>query len=76
MNQNLDPEKNISENVENQKNISAEENMNIQSEETQEASMPKNSILTKDEVLEKLKDFLAKEEVTLRAEVENLKQII
>lgn len=75
MNQNLDPEKNISENVENQKNISAEENMNIQSEETQEASMPKNSILTKDEVLEKLKDFLAKEEVPLRAEVENLKQI-
>ena len=74
MNQNLDPEKNVSENPETDVNIAAGEITNIQSEETPEALLPKNSALTKEEVLQKLKDLVAQEEVPTRADVESLKQ--
>lgn len=74
MNQNLDPEKNVSETPETDINMSAEEITNIQSEETPEASLPKSNTLTKEEVLEKLKDLVAQEEVPSRNEVESLKQ--
>lgn len=74
MNENLNPElpeNNLSEDVRNQ---SAEEVEKVQSETTTETSVAKSSSLTKDEIIEKLKNLATQSEVPPRHEVEGLKQ--
>lgn len=74
MNENLNPElpeNNLSEDITNQP---AEEVVKVQSEATTEASMAKSPSLTKDEIIEKLKNLATQPEVPPRHEVESLKQ--
>ncbi|WP_165041595.1 DUF349 domain-containing protein [Dysgonomonas sp. ZJ709] len=75
MNENLNPElpvENISDDVTNTETI--EETTTTQPEITTEASVPKNQALTKEEIIEKLKNLSAQTEVPHRTEVEALKQ--
>ncbi|MBS5906352.1 MAG: DUF349 domain-containing protein [Dysgonomonas mossii] len=74
MNENLNPElpeNNLPEEVTNQ---SVEEEAKEQSETSTETSMAKQVSLTKDEIIEKLKNLTAQTEIPSRAEVESLKQ--
>ena len=74
MNENLSPElpeNNLSEDVTNQP---AEEVVKVQSEVTTETSVAKSPSLTKDEIIEKLKNLATQPEVPPRHEVESLKQ--
>lgn len=74
MNENLNPElpeNNLPEEVTNQ---SAEEEAKEQSETSTETSVAKQVSLTKDEIIEKLKNLTAQTEIPSRAEVESLKQ--
>jgi len=74
MNENLNPElpeNNLPEEVTNQ---SVEEEAKEQSETSTETSVAKQVSLTKDEIIEKLKNLTAQTEIPSRAEVESLKQ--
>lgn len=74
MNENLNPElpeNNLPEEVTNQ---SVEEEVKEQSETSTETSVAKQVSLTKDEIIEKLKNLTAQTEIPSRAEVESLKQ--
>lgn len=74
MNENLNPElpeNNLPEEVKNQ---SVEEEAKEQSETSTETSVAKQVSLTKDEIIEKLKNLTAQTEIPSRAEVESLKQ--
>lgn len=74
MNENLNPElpeNNLPEEVTNQ---SVQEEAKEQSETSTETSMAKQVSLTKDEIIEKLKNLTAQTEIPSRAEVESLKQ--
>lgn len=74
MNENLNPElpeNNLPEGVTNQ---SVEEEAKEQSETSTETSVAKQVSLTKDEIIEKLKNLTAQTEIPSRAEVESLKQ--
>ncbi|MDR2947835.1 MAG: DUF349 domain-containing protein [Prevotella sp.] len=74
MNENLNPElpeNNLSEDITNQP---AEEVVKVQSEVTTETSVAKSPSLTKDEIIEKLKNLATQSEVPPRHEVESLKQ--
>lgn len=65
------PENNLPEEVTNQ---SVEEEAKEQSETSTETSVAKQVSLTKDEIIEKLKNLTAQTEIPSRAEVESLKQ--
>lgn len=74
MNENLNPElpeNNLPEEVTNQ---SVEEEAKEQSETSTETSVARQVSLTKDEIIEKLKNLTAQTEIPSRAEVESLKQ--
>ncbi len=74
MNENLNPElpeNNLPEEVTNQ---SVEEEAKEQSETSTETSVAKQVSLTKDEIIEKLKNLTAQTEIPSRPEVESLKQ--
>ncbi|MFV0331051.1 MAG: DUF349 domain-containing protein [Dysgonomonas sp.] len=74
MNENLNPElpeNNLSEDITNQP---TEEVVKVQSEATTETSVAKSPSLTKDEIIEKLKNLATQSEVPPRHEVESLKQ--
>ncbi|MFQ9315694.1 DUF349 domain-containing protein [Dysgonomonas mossii] len=74
MNENLNPElpeNNLPEEVTNQ---SVEEEAKEQSETSTETSVAKQVSLTKDEIIEKLKNLTTQTEIPSRAEVESLKQ--
>lgn len=74
MNENLNPElpeNNLPEEVTNQ---SVEEEAKEQSETSTETSVAKQVSLTKDEIIEKLKNLTAQTEIPSRGEVESLKQ--
>lgn len=74
MNENLNPE--LPENNHQRKlqNQSVEEEAKEQSETSTETSVAKQVSLTKDEIIEKLKNLTAQTEIPSRAEVESLKQ--
>lgn len=75
MNENLDPVlpvENLPEEMSEQ--LLVVESIAEQSEVTTEPSVPKNVSLTKEEIIEKLKQFSAKPETASRNEVEALKQ--
>ncbi|MDR0824972.1 MAG: DUF349 domain-containing protein [Prevotella sp.] len=74
MSENLNPELpeiNLSEDIVNEPIV---EEIKEQSETTPETSLVKNPSLTKDEIIEKLKNLVIQPEVPTRAEVESLKQ--
>lgn len=74
MNENLNPElpeNNLPEEVTNQ---SVQEEAKEQSETSTETSVAKQVSLTKDEIIEKLKNLTVQTEIPSRAEVESLKQ--
>ncbi|MFT3993071.1 MAG: DUF349 domain-containing protein [Dysgonomonas sp.] len=75
MNENLNPESPVENTSEIANNEQISQSTTVQPEiTTTEASLPKPLQLTKEEVIEKLKNFASQEGVPSRAEVEALKQ--